>query len=72
MMSEMTEIKKSDCNILYLAQHKTMHQVRLFAIRIDPWVKDATEFGVVDCFPTVPFEIPDGHLSLLKKVDLLA
>lgn len=73
MMKEMIEVDRFDCNILYIAQHYIMHKFRLFAIRCNPWVKDAEQqgFGVVDCFPTVPFELPDLRVSMLKKVELI-
>ena len=71
MMKELPEVKKFDCNILYLAQHKKLHQVRLFTIKDDPWVKDPEQFGVVECFPSAHFDLPSSNLSFLKKVDLL-
>ena len=43
-------------------------------INIDPWVSAATkgsEFGNLDCFPTIDFKLPNERLSELKKVDLL-
>lgn len=74
MMREIEDIDKHKSYILFVAQHTLLEKNRLFIIKMDPWISAATkgsEFGTIDCFETCDFNLPNEHLSELKKVDLL-
>lgn len=74
MMRELEDIDKHKCYILFVAQHTLLEKNRLFIIKMDPWIRaesKSSEFGVLDCFETCDFNLPNERLSDLKKVDLL-
>ena len=74
MMREIEDIDKHKSYILFVAQHTLLEKNRLFIIKMDPWISAGTkgsEFGTIDCFETCDFNLPNEHLSELKKVDLL-